>query len=85
MAAIENRVLEGARGRADLSRRLAETEVEAEAAGAMNRILKVRVRVRGCVVMHACRDQRASRTWTLPRLEVIGRRDGLPRVSCYMG
>lgn len=43
--AVEARVSEAARNRADLSRRLAETAVEAEEAGVENQRLEHRVRV----------------------------------------
>lgn len=43
--AIEARVSEGVRNRADLSRRLAETTIAAEEAGVQNHRLRTRVRV----------------------------------------
>lgn len=47
--AVEARVSEAVRSRADLSRRLAETAVKAEEAGVENQRLEHRVRVRGVV------------------------------------
>lgn len=46
LSAVEARVSEAVRNRADLSRRLAETAVEAEVAGVENQRLEHRVRVR---------------------------------------
>lgn len=46
LGAIEARVSESARDRANLSRRLAETAVEAEQAEVTNQRLQIRVRVR---------------------------------------
>lgn len=46
LSAVEARVSEAVRNRADLSRRLAETAVEAEEAGVENQRLEHRVRVR---------------------------------------
>ena len=50
LSAVEARVSEAVRSRADLSRRLAETAVEAEVAGVENQRLEHRVRVRAVVV-----------------------------------